>query len=100
MLPKTDAPHATLINNWIDINTCKKMNKLYYLIGFHCVNIILQNIQEQSRLDILEPISPIFCVQLFCTQVLCAAFLYLHFRLVLFGTRILVQKAVLKMLVK
>jgi hypothetical protein len=23
MLPQTDAPHATLINNWIGINTCK-----------------------------------------------------------------------------
>ncbi len=23
MLPQTDAPHATLINNWIDINTPK-----------------------------------------------------------------------------
>jgi hypothetical protein len=43
MLPKTDAPHASLNNNCFDINT-QKMNKLYYLIGFHCVNIILQKI--------------------------------------------------------
>ncbi len=65
---KTDAPHAILINNWIDINTCKKMNKLYYLIVFHCVNIILQNIQEQIR-----PPGANF------TNILCAAFLYASF---------------------
>jgi hypothetical protein len=32
----------------------------------------------------------------FCTKFLCAAFLYLHFRFVLFGARILAQKLLLK----
>jgi hypothetical protein len=42
MLPKADAPHSTLIDNWID-KYSKKMNKLYYLIRFHCVNIAIDS---------------------------------------------------------
>ncbi len=47
-----------------------------------------------------ESISPTFCGKLFRMIILCAAFLYSHFRLVLFWHKHISVKAALKMLVK
>ncbi len=48
MLPQTDAPHTTLINNWIDINICKRWINFTVWLGFIVWTSFYKNLDQQQ----------------------------------------------------